>query len=514
LLRGIFLYWMRQTIIVMSRKIEYDQKAELYGKYQSLSLNFYKKNYTGDLMSRLAEDVSRVRTYTGPGIMYTLNLITLFVFVLIAMLRVNVELTLFTLTPLPILGLTIYIVNSMIEKKSERIQRQLSYLTTTAQETFSGIRVIKSYARENEFTQYFARECEIYKKRNLDLARLESIYFPAIFVLVGLSILFAVFIGGKLVINHSITPGVIAEFILYVNMLTWPIASVGWVMALIQRASASQKRIDEFLDSEADIISSSNKKFDIHGDIVFKNVSFTYPNTGITALKSISFTLKKGQKMAVIGRVGSGKSSLAQLIVRMYDPTEGSISIDGQNIRDVNLFSLRKQIGYVPQDVFLFSETVENNIAFGLDEPDFTKVKNAAKRAGIDSDIANLPQTYDTLIGERGVTLSGGQKQRISIARALIKDTPIIVFDDCLSSVDAKTEQSILENLRDNIAQKTAIIITHRIFSLIHFDTIIVLDEGKIAEQGTHKELIAKGGVYAELYEMQTVEEKKYTLTL
>ncbi|HYV95725.1 MAG TPA: ABC transporter ATP-binding protein [Chitinophagales bacterium] len=510
IIRGVFVFFMRQTIIVMSRLIEYDQKNEIFSHYQHLHLDFYKRNNTGDLMSRITEDVSRVRMYTGPAIMYTINLVVLFAMVIYTMIRVNPVLTLYTVAPLPILGLTIFFVNGIIERKSELIQRQLAFLTTISQESFSGIRVIKSYVQEKFMNKYFVEEAEQYKSKTLDLARVEAIYFPVIFILVGLSTLFTVFIGGTQVIQGKITPGNIAEFVIYINMLTWPIASVGWVMALVQRASASQKRIDEFLNTRSAIISPPVPEEEIFGDIEFKNVSFTYPGTGIRALKQISFRVKTGQRLAVIGRSGSGKSTLGQLLVRMYDPDEGKVLIDGKQVRELDLHSLRKQFGYVPQDVFLFSDTILNNIAFGLedDEVNIESVRRAALHASVYNDIEQLPQQFETMVGERGVTLSGGQKQRISIARALIKNPKVMIFDDCLSAVDAQTEQNILGYLNQVLAAKTAIIITHRIFSLLNFDKIIVLDDGKIAEEGTHETLMEKRGLYFDLYERQQMEER------
>ncbi|MBA3649669.1 MAG: ABC transporter ATP-binding protein [Chitinophagales bacterium] len=512
ILRGIFLFFMRQTIIVMSRLIEYDQKNEVFDHYQRLHLDFYKRNNTGDLMSRITEDVSRVRMYTGPAIMYTINLAVLFIMVIFTMIRVNPELTLYTVAPLPLLGISIFYVNGIIERKSESIQRQLSFLTTISQESFSGIRVIKSYVQEKFMSRYFNEECEQYKSKTLDLARVEAIYFPLIFMLVGLSTILTIFIGGIEVIEGKITPGNIAEFVIYINMLTWPIASVGWVMALVQRAAASQKRIEEFLNVKPEIFSESTNEENIAGTVEFRNVSFTYPNTGIKALKNISFKIRKGNRIAVIGRTGSGKSTLGQLLVRMYDANDGNVLIDGNDIRSMNLYSLRKQVGYVPQDVFLFSDTVYNNIGFGLEQDLITKeeIEQAAIYASVNEDIRQLPKQYETIVGERGVTLSGGQKQRISIARALIKNPKIVIFDDCLSAVDAITEKNILGYMNEYLKDRTTIIITHRIFSLFNFDNIIVLEDGEIIEEGTHESLLERRNAYFELYEKQQMEEKNY----
>ncbi|MBK9732315.1 MAG: ABC transporter ATP-binding protein [Chitinophagaceae bacterium] len=511
ILRGIFLFFMRQTIIVMSRLIEYDQKNEIFAHYQKLHLDFYKRNNTGDLMSRITEDVSRVRMYTGPAIMYTINLLVLFIMVIYTMVRVNLELTLYTVAPLPILGYSIYYVNGIIQRKSEAIQRQLSFLTTISQESFSGIRVIKSYVQEKFMNNYFNQECENYRGNNLELAKVEAIYFPLIFLLVGLSTVLTIFIGGTQVIQGKITSGNIAEFVIYINMLTWPIASVGWVMALVQRAAASQKRIDEFLRVTPEITSQSSAGMKVKGLIEFRHVSFTYPTTGIHALKNVSFTVKPGERMAIIGRTGSGKSTLGQLIVRMYDPDSGLILLDGKEIKSLDLFALRRQIGYVSQDVFLFSDSVFNNIGFGMEAEDFDKEKvvEAATYAAVHSDILQLPEQYETIVGERGVTLSGGQKQRISIARALIKDPKVVVFDDCLSAVDAQTEKNILGYLDTFLHDRTTIIITHRIFSLFNFDKIIVIDDGAIAEEGNHDSLMRQKGVYYELFERQLLEEKR-----
>jgi len=507
-IRGFFLFLMRQSIIVMSRHVEYDQKNELYNHYQILDLNFFKQHNTGDLMSRITEDISRVRNYFGPGVMYTINMVALFSLVIITMLRVNTELTLFALMPMPVLMVMIFFINRVIQKKSERIQQQLSVLTSEAQEAYSGIRLIKAYGQEKNNGSFFEQEAELYKQKNLNLARIEALFFPTMLFLVGLSTILTIFIGGREVIEGKITPGNIAEFVIYITMLTWPIASVGWVMALIQRAVASQKRINEFLNTKPVIVSSTNEKNIIKGTIEFRNVNFTYTNTGIQAIKNISFKLEAGKKLAIIGRTGSGKSTIPMLITRQYDVDSGSILIDNKAIKEYELTNLRSQIGYVPQDVFLFSDTVEQNIRFGVQDATHEQIEQYAKLACVNNDIKYLTNGYNTVIGERGVTLSGGQKQRISIARALIKNSPVLIFDDCLSAVDANTEQLILGNLNNVLKQKTAIIITHRIFTLLNLDHIIVLDDGEIAEEGTHNELLKKKGIYAELFELQKEEEK------
>lgn len=507
LLRGVFMFLMRQTIIVMSRHVEYDQKNELYAHYQKLTPAFYKRNNTGDLMSRVAEDVGRVRQYIGPAIMYFLNLIVTFILVIWAMLRVSPELTLYVLIPLPVLSVSIYYVKNIMENKSEMIQKQLSHLTSVVQETFSGIRVIKAYVQEKQTEAHFEENCEEYKKRSLSLARVDAMFQPLMVFLIGLSTLITVFAGGVQEMRGNITAGNIAEFIIYVNMLTWPVTSLGWVVSLIQRAAASQKRINEFLNTQPDIEKNTGLHMPVTGNIEFRNVSFTYPDTGVQALKNISFKVRPGHKIAVIGRTGSGKTTIADLLVRMYDPTAGGILLDGRPLKDYDLADLRSQISYVPQDVFLFGDTVIHNISFGAPEASIESVKKYAQFASIDKEIESFPASYETLIGERGVTLSGGQKQRISIARALLKNAPVIILDDCLSAVDANTEKVVLGNMRNYLRSKTAIIITHRIFSLIEFDNIIVLNEQGIAETGTHDELMAAKGMYYEIFESQQMEE-------
>jgi ATP-binding cassette, subfamily B, multidrug efflux pump len=509
LISGFFLFLMRQTIIVMSRHIEYDQKKEIYAHYQQLDTNFYKTHSTGDLMSRMAEDVSRVRMYTGPAMMYLANLLVTIGFSLFFMLRKDPLLSFYVLTPLPILAITIYYVNTIIHKRSEHIQALLSNLTTNAQESYSGIRVIKSFVQENAMLRYFSHNSEEYRKNAVGLAKIESIYFPSMGLMIGLSTLMAIMIGGIYVIygRHNTDLGTITEFVIYITMLTFPVSAIGWVASMVQRASASQKRLNEFLDTASTIRNPPEPvATPLHGNIVFQDVDFTYPNTGIHALKEFNLEIRKGEKVVIIGRTGSGKTTIAQLLLRMYDPDRGKILIDGADLRRFDLQDLRRQISYVPQDVFLFSDTVTGNIQFGLDHPDPEKVRQAAHYASVEKEIEGFADRYDTMIGERGVTLSGGQKQRISIARGLIKDPEIIVFDDCLSAVDAKTEKEILGNLYQYLQHKTAIIITHRIFSLFDFDRIVVLEDGKIVESGTHRDLMALNGYYTYLYEQQQAE--------
>ncbi len=507
ILKGVFMFFMRQTLIVMSRLIEFDMKNEMYNHYQQLSLAFYKRNNTGDLMSRITEDVSRVRMYVGPAVMYGVNLLVLMVMSIYAMLSVNVELTLYVLIPLPALAISIYYVNNLIEHRSEMIQRKLSELTTAAQEFYSGIRVIKSYVQEKQIAKFFDSESEKYKGEALKLARVEAFFFPLMLLLIGLSTIFTIWMGGIGVMKGQISPGNIAEFVLYVNMLTWPVTAIGWVASITQRAAASQKRINEFLSEKPEIISGKENSILMKGNIQFREVSFIYPDTGVEALKDVSFSIKPGQKLAIIGRTGSGKTTIADLLVRMYDVTKGEILIDGIPIGKLDLAVVRRQIGYIPQDVFLFSDTVENNVSFGADGLDKAAVAEAAKSASVHQDIEGLPHHYETIVGERGVTLSGGQKQRISIARAFLKNPQIMILDDCLSAVDAKTEKAILTALRNLLNDKTAIIITHRIFTLLDFDNIIVLANGKIVEEGTHAELLACKGAYYDLFEAQKQED-------
>lgn len=506
LLRGFFMFLMRQTLIVMSRHIEFDQKNEVYKHYQELDTQFYKTHSTGDLMSRMAEDVSRVRMYVGPAIMYLCNLVTLIALSLFYMLRKDVELSLYVLSPLPILAIAIYYVNNIINRRSERIQSQLSDLTTNAQESYSGIRVIKSFVQEKAMLGFFTNNSEAYRKSAVNLAKVEAIYFPSIGLLIGLSTLITIFIGGIYQLNHKVSPGTIAEFVVYINMLSFPVSAIGWVASMIQRASASQKRLNEFLQTVPAIRNRKNApEFGAINEIEFRNVGFTYPHTGIRAISDFNLKIRRGEKIVVVGRTGSGKTTIAQLLLRMYDPQQGVILINGKDVRDLDLGKLRENISYVPQDVFLFSDTVANNISFSSFKTPVGEIEKAAHYAVVDKEIAGFGEGYKTMIGERGVTLSGGQKQRLSIARAISKKADVLLFDDCLSAVDARTEKMILNNLHDFLQDKTAIIVTHRVFSLSDFDRIIVLDDGMIVEEGNHQELMAINGYYAELF-LQNLE--------
>jgi ATP-binding cassette subfamily B protein len=509
LLRGLFLFFMRQTIIVMSRHIEYDLKNEIYHHYQELSLAFYRRHNTGDLMNRVTEDVSRVRMYLGPGIMYTINTVVLFIMVIYAMLTVNVKLAIFSALPLPVLALIIYYVNNIINYRGEKIQERLSVLSTFVQENFSGIRVIKSYVREAFAMKRFAEESENYKTHSMALVRVQALFYPLMLMLVGLSNIITMYVGGIEVMKGNITTGNIAEFIVYLNMLTFPVISLGWVTSLIQRAAASQKRINEFLHEKTEIVSPQGTCQPIKGRIEFQNVTFTYPETGITALKNVSFVANPGEMVAIIGRTGSGKSTIANLIMRMYDATGGDILVDGKSVKKLNLEGYRSQIGFVPQEVFLFSDTIANNIAFSADVLNMPHVEQAAKDAAVYGNIVELEHGFETLIGERGITLSGGQKQRVSIARAIMKNPQVLIFDDCLSAVDTRTEEKILNNLGRNMAGKTSVIIAHRISTIKNADKILVMDKGEIVEQGDHDYLMDKKGAYFDLYEKQLLEEEE-----
>jgi ATP-binding cassette, subfamily B, multidrug efflux pump len=500
------MFLMRQTIIVMSRHIEFDQKNEIFSHYQKLDTNFYKTHSTGDLMNRISEDVSRVRMYTGPAIMYFINLAAIIGLSLFFMLRSDVKLTIVSLCPLPILAFAIYFVNTIINKKSERIQSLLSDLTTNAQESYSGIRVIKSFVQEKAMLNFFKKNSEDYRNNALSLAKTEAIYFPSMGLLIGLSTLITILVGGLDVVNNvpGASVGKIAEFVMYIQMLTFPVSAIGWTASMTQRAVASQRRINEFLQLAPTIIDAPTAKNEtLKGNISFTNVDFVYPHTGIHAIKNFSLKINKGEKVAIIGKTGSGKSTIAQLMLRMYDTQNGEIRYDGNNITQIKNFSIRSQISYVPQDVFLFSDSIKNNIRFGEKNATDEQVYTAAKQASIFNEINAFDEKFETMVGERGVTLSGGQKQRISIARALIKKPEIVVFDDCLSAVDARTENDIITNLYNYLDNKTAVIITHRIFSLFKFDKIVVLDDGNIAEEGTHESLMGMKGMYYAMYQKQ-----------
>ncbi len=509
LLRGIFMFFMRQTIIVMSRIIEYDLKNEIFEHYQSLPLSFYRKNNTGDLMNRISEDVSKVRMYFGPAIMYGITLLTLFLMVIPFMFSINFKLTIYSLIPLPILSLSIYLVNNIIHKRSERIQESLSNLSTFVQEAFSGIRVIKAFDREEDINLQFEKESTDYKNKSLKLAFVQAVFFPLIMSLIGLSVILTIYIGGVEVFNGSISTGVIAEFIIYVNLLTWPVAALGWITSIIQQAAASQKRINEFLEKKTDIISTENLEKNLAGTIEFENVDFIYPDSGIHALKNISFKVNQGESVAIIGNTGAGKSTLANLICRMYDISSGSLKIDGKSIQKYNLSCLRSQIGFVPQDVFLFSDSIRNNIAFGNPGMNEEKIIQAAKDADLLNNIADLPNGFDTRVGERGITLSGGQKQRVSIARAVAREPKILILDDALSAVDTKTENTILEAMAKIMKGRTSLIISHRVSSAKLASKIIVLLDGSIIEQGSHEDLLEKNGTYKGIYDQQLAQDKE-----
>jgi ATP-binding cassette, subfamily B, multidrug efflux pump len=505
LLRGASMVMMRQTIIVMSRHIEYDQKNEVYDHYQQLDTGFFKSHFTGDLMNRISEDVSRVRMYTGPSIMYFTQVVFLTIFCIWDMLRVSPMLTLCVIAPLPILAFAIYMVNKIIFKKSGNIQAQLSAITTTAQESYSGIRVIKSFVQEHNIMRFFQNSSEQYRKSSINLSLTEAIYFPAMNLFIGLSMVSTVLIGGYFTIHGHITTGNIAQFVIYINILMFPISSIGMVASMTQRAGASQKRIDEFLHTRPDIVGPpANMRQGLQGAVSFADVTFTYPNTGITALKHLSLTVKPGQKVAIIGKTGSGKSTIAHMLLRMYDTTSGDLLLDGKSIKGICLDDLRRQIAYAPQDPYLFSDTIFNNIKFGRDDATEEEVKEAARMADLHKDIISFSKGYNTMIGERGVMLSGGQKQRMVLARALLKNSPILILDECLSAVDTQTEKTILANLEDYLKGKSTFVITHRIFTSWHFDQVIILDNGTIAEHGTHDELMALNGRYAKLYRHQT----------
>lgn len=509
ILRGGFMFMMRQTIIVMSRLIEYDLKNEIYAHYQTLPLSFYRKNNTGDLMNRISEDVSKVRMYIGPAIMYGINLATMFIIVIPFMFSINAKLTLYSLIPLPFLSFSIYFVNNIIDRRSEEIQISQSGLSTFVQEAFSGIRVIKAFVRESDYDHKFNEASEDYRQKSLKLAFVQSLFFPLIVGLIGLSVILTVYVGSEGVLAGELSTGNIAEFILYVNMLTWPVTSLGWITSIIQSAAASQRRINEFLSAENDIVSHQNVKQEIVGNISFEGVSFKYANSGIQALDDVSFDVCAGESIAVIGTTGSGKTTIANLISRLYDPTSGSIKVDGLDLKDHSISNFRQNVGYVPQDVFLFSESIRDNIAFGNGEVSDERIDKAVEHADLSENIERFPDGMQTMLGERGITLSGGQKQRVSIARAIVREPKILILDDCLSAVDTKTENRILNSLKSIMENRTSVIISHRVSSAQLADKIIVLDGGKIVEQGTHEQLIDHEGVYKTLYDKQIQKEEE-----
>ena len=509
LLSALFTFMMRQTFIVVSRYVEYDLKNEVFQHYEKLSLGFYKQNRTGDLMNRISEDVSKVRMYVGPALMYSITTLTLFVVVISYMFYQAPILTLYAIAPLPVLSLAIYRLSVLINQRTTIVQQYLSKLTTFTQESFSGIAVIKAYGIEPRTNTNFEELAEGSKVKNIDLAKVQALFFPLMILLIGISNILVIYIGGTRYINGQIAEfGTIVEFLIYVNMLTWPVAVVGWVTSMVQQAEASQKRINEFLETEPSIEKLVEESTPVAGNIEFNHLSFTYPDTGITALKDISFTVKPGETLAIVGNTGSGKSTILELIGRLYDVEEGMLKIDNTSIRHLNLEDLRDSIGYVPQDAFLFSDTIQNNIRFGKENASEEEVVEAAKNAAVHKNIIGFTKGYDTVLGERGITLSGGQKQRVSIARAIIKDPQILLFDDCLSAVDTETEEQILQNLLKISENKTTIMVSHRISSVKNANKIIVLEDGKIIQQGTHNNLVNSEGYYKELYAKQLLEKE------
>ncbi|MDB0062483.1 ABC transporter ATP-binding protein/permease [Crocinitomicaceae bacterium] len=507
--KGFFLFLTRQTIIVTSRYIEFDLKNEIYNQYQRLSYNFYKKNNTGDIMNRISEDVTQVRQYLGPGIMYTINLAVLFTLVISEMIAINAQLTLFVLLPLPLMSIVIYKVSSKMNAMSAEVQKQQSLISTLVQESFSGIRILKAYTQEDHNRANFDENTENYKDKQMKLVLINSLFMPTIILLIGLSTILAIYLGGLMTYKGELSLGEILAFIIFVNMLTWPFASVGWVTSIIQRASASQERINEFLQENPEIVNENSDDFTFQGKIEFKNVSYTYPNSGIKALDNVSFIVKKGETLGIVGSTGSGKTTILNLLMRQFDPDTGNIFVDGIDLKEVNLDALRNQSAVIPQEVFLFSDTIANNIKFGSTDLKINReaIEESTKKSHVHHNIIDFPDSFDTLLGERGVNLSGGQKQRVSIARALLRNPKLLLMDDCFSAVDTETEEIILSNLAKEIGNKTAIIVSHRISSLRNADAIIVLDGHQITEKGTHEELIEIGKIYAEMYERQLAEE-------
>ena len=525
LIKGFFMVMMRQTIIVMSRHIEYDLKNDIYDHFQQLSLSYFRRNNTGDLMARITEDVSKVRMYLGPAVMYTINLSSLIVLVVSIMLTVNVKLTLYVLIPLPVLAISIYYVNAIIQEKSLIIQEQLSRLTTFTQEMFSGIRVIKAFTSERSVSNHFNREVEDYRQKSMGLVLVNSLFFPAIIMLIGVSTLLTLFVGGQQVMAGNITAGNIAEFFIYVNLLTWPVASIGWVTSIVQRAAASQARINHLFNQKPEITTDENKQITVKGNIEFDNVSFYYPDTGIQALKNLNLTVKSGDKVGIIGKTGSGKTTIANLFFRLYDPTEGNIRFEGVDMQRLDPGQFREQIGYVPQDDFLFSDTIARNLLFGYHQPYdwnntqdkerlYSLLRTVTEITDVKKDILQFPKGFETRLGERGVTLSGGQKQRVSIARALMSDPRMLVLDDCFSAIDTHTEAKILQGMGNYLEDRTVFIVSHRISTVKNADKILVLDRGEVIEAGDHNALLAKGGYYSELCEKQMLEKELYQNTL
>jgi ATP-binding cassette subfamily B protein len=510
--KGIFLFFTRQTIIIVSRFIEYDLKNEIYRQYQRLTYNFYKRNNTGDLMNRISEDVTKVRMYLGPGVMYTVNLVILFTFTVYAMLSISAELTLYTLTPLPLMSYLVYKVSSRMNRQSERVQREQSKISTIVQESFSGITVLKAYGGEKKFQKSFDDSANTYLRKHMDLVRTNAFFMPTITFLIGISTILTIYLGGVLSFEaqSTITEGDIVAFIFYVNMLTWPFASVGWVTSLVQRAAASQERINEFLKEAPEVKNNNSESFNFEGKITFDNVSYTFDSSGIEAIKNVSFEIKKGETLAILGRTGSGKSTVINLLMRQFDPIDGEIRIDDAPLQKVNIEDFRKQTGVVPQEVFLFSDSIRNNVKFGLSddqEANDEDVIEVLKTAHVWHNIEEFKEGLDTLLGERGVNLSGGQKQRVSIARALIRKPKFLILDDCLSAVDTETEEIILGNVKGQIEKNTTLIVSHRVSSIRNANHILVLDKGRKIEEGSHEELLAKQGVYADIYNKQLLED-------